>query len=381
MAITRTALSETDVRSLLRGATEDERAAAAHKLCRRMDGGLDEHEWEAAAEVLRLMAADAAELVRRALAVTLKNSPVLPRDVAMRLAKDVETIALPVITHSPVFSDDDLVEIVRVASGSKQLAVARRTRISDVVTAALVEHGSEEVVKVACANDNCEFSEATLAAAVARFAHSEAVVASIAYRKVLPIPIGEKLVNLVSEQVRQHLVDHHAICAETALHIAVGACERVAVDLVDQAERATDMRAFVAHLKAQERLTPSLLLRGVARGNMSFFEWALAELSQVPHHRTWLMVHDAGPLGLRAIYERAGLPRRLFPAFRVAVDTHHGLLAEGEQGDVERFQERMLQRFLTRPHSAAREDVEYLIERLDQLGRDTDQPEMMKGAA
>src|SRR3954471_24827938 len=112
MAITRSALSEIDIRILLRGATEDERAAAAHKLCRRMDAGLDEHEQQAAAEVLRLMAADAAELVRRALAVTLKNSPVLPRDVAMKLATDADTIALPLISHSPVFSDEDLVEIV-----------------------------------------------------------------------------------------------------------------------------------------------------------------------------------------------------------------------------------------------------------------------------
>lgn len=379
MAITRTALSETDIRTLLRGATEDERAAAAHKLCRRIDAGLQEYELDAAAEVLRLMAADAAELVRRALAVTLRNSAVLPRDVAMTLARDVETIALPVITHSPVFADEDLVELVRGASSARQLAVARRHRIADRVAAALVDHGTEEVVKAACGNDGCEFSETTLAAAVARFAYSEGVVASIAYRKVLPLPIGERLVNLVSGPVRQHLVDHHAISAETALNVALGTRERITVDLVDQAERASDMRAFVAHLRAQERLTPSLLLRGLARGNMSLFEWGLAELSAVPHHRTWLMVHDAGPLGLRAIYERADLPRRLFPAFRAAVDTYHGLLAEGAQRDLDRFQERMLQRFLTQPHSAAFEDLEYLLDRLDQIGRE--RPEMMKGAA
>ena len=44
MAITRAALTEADIRTLVRGATEDERAAAVHKLCRRMDAELTEEE-------------------------------------------------------------------------------------------------------------------------------------------------------------------------------------------------------------------------------------------------------------------------------------------------------------------------------------------------
>ena len=62
---------------------------------------------------------------------------------------------------------------------------------------------------------------------------------------------------------------------------------------------------------------------------MALFEHGMAELAGTPHHRTWLMIHDAGPLGLRAIYERAGLPPRLFPAFRAGVDTCRQLQAEG----------------------------------------------------
>jgi uncharacterized protein (DUF2336 family) len=100
---------------------------------------------------------------------------------------------------------------------------------------------------------------------------------------------------------------------------------------------------------------------------MTFFEWAVAELAGVPHHRTWLMIHDAGPLGLRAIYERAGLPARLYPAFRLAVDTFHSVEFDGSVHDKERFQEKMLQRFLTQPQPAGREDVDYLLEKMDRV--------------
>ncbi len=174
---------------------------------------------------------------------------------------------------------------------------------------------------------------------------------------------------MVGDQVRDHLVNHHALAPEIAVQIAVGARERATIDLVDQAGRTADVERFVVHLAANDRLTASLLLRALAHGHMTFFEWGVAELAKVPHHRTWLMIHDAGPLGLRAIYERAGLPVRLFPAFRAGVDTFHTVEFDGGSRDQQRFQERMLERFLTQATPAPKEDLDYLIEKLDRAAK------------
>jgi len=38
---------------------------------------------------------------------------------------------------------------------------------------------------------------------------------------------------------------------------------------------------------------------------------------------------------------------------------------DGGSKDQERFQERMLQRFMTQPEQASREDVDYLLARMD----------------
>jgi uncharacterized protein (DUF2336 family) len=370
MATTRVALTDEDIRTLVRGATPDERAVAAKKLCRTIDTAeLTDQDRVRAHEILRVMAGDAAELVRRALAVTLKNSLVLPRDVAIRLAKDVESVSLPILGSSPVFTDEDLAEIVRLGGPVRQVVIAKRPRVSQVVTKAIVEHGVERAVEAACANDNADFAEQTLQQVITRFETSERVLAAVAYRDALPVAVTEKLVDLVGDAVRDHLLNHHAISAELALDIVMGMKERATIDLVDQAGRSTDMRAFVGHLQKNERLTSSLLLRGLAHGHMSFLEWGLAELAGVPHHRTWLMIHDAGPLGLRAIYERAGLPARLYSAFRAGVDTYHSMEFDGGTRDLERFQAKMLQRFLTQPTAAAREDVDYLLDKMDQISQ------------
>lgn len=369
MTTTRAALTDEDIRTLVKGATPDVRAAAAHKICRTIDrGSMSDEDRRRASEILRVMAADAAEMVRRAMALTLKDSKVLPRDVALRLAKDVDSVSLPILSFSPVFTDDDLAEIVRLGGPVQQVAIAKRPVLSQKVTGAIVEHGGERAVEVACANDNAEFSERSLQKAIDRFEKSERVLAAVAYRHVLPMSVTERLIDMVGDQVLDHLLSHHPISPETALQIALGAKERATIDLVDQAGRTADVKAFVIHLNKNQRLTASLLLRGLVHGHMAFFEWGVAELAGVPHHRTWLMIHDAGPLGLRAIYERAGLPARLFPAFRAAVDTFHS--SEFEDGDHAQFQERMIQRFLTQQTPAGREDMDYLLDKMDRLSRE-----------
>ena len=77
------------------------------------------------------------------------------------------------------------------------------------------------------------------------------------------------------------------------------------------------------------------------------------------------MIHDSGPLGLKAVFDRSGLPTRLFPAFRAAVDVYHQIERDGFAFDRDGFRERMIERALTLFQSIPREDLDYLLEKLD----------------
>ncbi|SDQ29181.1 DUF2336 domain-containing protein [Brevundimonas sp. 374] len=367
MTAFRARLTEVDIRRLIKATDDDERAEAAHKLCRNMERAeLNEDDRAAAQKILRLLANDAAELVRRAMAVTLKASDLIPNDVARKLAGDLDSIALPIIASSPAFSDEDLIEIVRAGSVVRQVAVAGRARVSRDVATVLAAEGCEQSVRTLAANDNADLSEGALATVVGRFAEAPEVLAAVAYRQVLPLHVTERLIQLASEAVREHLISHHAVAPETAIRLAQYSRERMTVDLVDQASASADLAAFMAQLNARRVLNASLLLRGLARGQMAMFEYGLAELANTPHHRAWLMVHDAGPLGLKAIYDRAGLPPRLFQAFRAGVDTWRALAAEGIDTSSAYFRDQMLERFLTQRPAVLRDDLAYLMERLDQ---------------
>lgn len=367
MTAFRARLTEVDIRRLIKATDDDERAAAAHKLCRNMERTeLDADDRAAAQKILRLLANDAAELVRRAMAVTLKASDLIPNDVARKLAGDLDSIALPIIASSPAFSDEDLIEIVRAGSAVRQVAVAGRSRVSRDVATVLAEEGCEQAVRTVAANDNADLSQGALSTLVDRFAEAQEVLTAVAYRQVLPLEVTERLIQLASDAVREHLISRHAVAPETAIRLSQYARERVTVDLVDQAAASTDLASFMTQLNARRVLNASLLLRGLARGQMAMLEHGLAELANTPHHRAWLMVHDAGPLGLKAIYDRAGLPPRLFQAFRAGVDTWRALAAEGIDTSSAYFRDQMLERFLTQRPNVLRDDLAYLMERLDQ---------------
>lgn len=366
MTAYRARLTESDIRRLIKSDAEDDRAAAAHKLCRSIDRmQMDEADRAAAQKILGVLANDAAELVRRALAVTLKGSDLMPREVARRLVADVDSVALPIIASSPAFTDDDLIEIIRAGSAVRQNAVASRGRVPRDVATVLAAEGCRSAVQILAANDNADLSESALGVVIDRFGQASEVVSAIAYRQVLPLSVTERLVALASDAVREHLVTRHAVAPETAIQFAQFTRERATIDLVDQARVSNDLPAFVAGLNARKVLNASLLLRALARGQMALFEHALAELAGTPHHRAWLMVHDAGPLGLKSIYDRAGLPPRLFQAFRAGVDTWRALQAEGGDTASDAFRQRMLERFLSQRPNASRDDLSYLMERLD----------------
>ena len=362
-------LTDTDIRTLIKGPTEEDRAQAAHKICRSIDEAELTPEERAHAEgIMAIMAQDAAVLVRRSLAVALKNSPKLPREIANKLAADVESIALPVILNSPALTDSDLVQILRASPPAKQVAVASREKLSVTVTGAISTYAVAEAVERALANDNATFDANGLNVALDRFAGVSAITTAMVHRNELPVAITEKLVTIVAGELFDHLVNNHELPPQIAIDLAMGARERATIDIVEQAAKQKDLGRFVQQLNLNGRLTPSLLMRGLCLGHVDFVEHAMAELAGMAHQRMWMLVHDGGQGGLKAAFDHAGLPPRLYASFRAALDVYHSIEREGGVEDRATFRRRMLERTLTLFQSIPKDDLDYLLEKLDVSG-------------
>ncbi len=359
-------LTEQDIERLMRGETPEQRASVAHRVCRRIAlDVLSDREKAFAEEIMAILADDAADLVRRTLAVTLRNSPILPREIALKLARDIEAVAIPVLQDSPVFTDEDLIELVLAVTAAKQAAIANRDLLSITLTEVISEHGAVEAVRVMSRNEGAEYSDKAYDDTLRRFGSDEVVQAGLIKRDFIPTHIAEKMVSMVSGQMFDMLVNKHELPAQMAIDLAGSARERATIDLVEQAGRTQDLPRFVSQLNLNGRLGHSLIMRALCCGQMPFVEHALAELSGVGHQRVWLMIHDAGPLGLQAVFDRAGLPRKMLPAFRAAVNVFHETTHDGGSNDRARFRARMIERVLTQFQAIPKDDLEYLLDKLD----------------
>lgn len=362
-----TPLSQQDVELLLKNPTEDSRVSLASKLAATLEQpSLSADERQLADEILRLMAHDAAIRVREALAANLRTSPFLPRDVALALAQDVDAVAVPVLESSEVLTDEDLLRIVREAGEAKQTAMARRPVVGPDLADALVDVGSEKVASTLVGNVGAQLRTDTLGTLAERYADSEGVMSALVSRQALPVTIAERLVARMSDQLRSYFASRGDLNEQVASELLLRTQERATASLSDRLDVDT-VEKLVAQLADNQRLTPSLILRALAMGDLLFFEAATARLAGIPLRNARILIHDGGELGLKSLYEKAGLPGPLFSPFRVAVRVVASADLRDRDYDRETFSRTMLERILSDCDDLGEEDADWLLRRLYDL--------------
>ena len=129
---------------LCRDSDDDVRYGLAEKIGRLMPG-LSPSELDKVHEVTHLvleqLAHDQAVRVRRILSETLQDIAQAPPDIIKRLARDVElVVCAPVLAHSPLLTDEDLLEIIASAPVKGALsAISKRSGLSEDLSDAIIK--------------------------------------------------------------------------------------------------------------------------------------------------------------------------------------------------------------------------------------------------
>jgi uncharacterized protein (DUF2336 family) len=344
----------------VRTAEATERAEASSALARAyLYSDLSDDDRAAAEGAMILLLDDRSPLVRYALADALGASADAPAAVVHALINDQPDIATIVLERSPLLIDSDLVDAVAVGSAPTQCAIAGRELLPRAVSAAIAEVGSAEACLTLIENTSADIAEFSLARIVQRFGHLAAIREPLLARDHLPAAIRHTLVIKLSETLAGFVVARNWMEEGKAQRIAQEACEKATVILAAGSGN-EDASPLISHLCETGQLTAGLVLRSLLCGNIDFFEQALAELAELPPARVGALLHDRRGAGFRAVYERAGLPGSVYPAFRAAIDAMHddGL---AEPGGAARLKRRMVERVLTNCAGLPPGDVEPLM--------------------
>lgn len=360
-------LTIADVERLLSDPSEDARAAVAAKVARQFsEVELAPRERELAREILGYLVHDVAVSVREALARCLDDNPAAPRDIVLKLARDIDRVALPVLERSPVLTDEDLVGLVYYGSPAKQCAIAGRPDVAAPVSEAIAHRGDRTAVLRLVHNAGAIINEAAATMLVNRYADDADVSVPLVQRGEMPALLVERLIAMVSEQLREYLVEQHEMDHRVAATLEEQTRERTTADAISRMSN-DDMRALVAQLSENGRLTATLILRIACTGEMRFVEAAFANLTDVPDERIWRLIHDVGALGFRAVYARAGMPEALYPAFRRVLDTYHAVRSSDGTLDLDLFRFHVLEGLRETFEEIEAPDLDGMIDKLARL--------------
>lgn len=365
-------LSKSDVARLMADPSPDARAETAAKVATKFEQReLSEAERRIAEDIFRMLVEDAEVRVREALSANLKASPDVPHEVAVALAKDVDSVALPMLKFSEVLTDEDLISIVKEHGSAKQIAIAQREKVSAGVADALIDTGNEAAVARLVSNQGADLSDQALDRVLTSYGENEAISDSLARRPNLPPALSERLVNAITERLESVLSAKNELPGDAISNLLLQTRERATVSLLSGGSDSADLERLIEQMHVSGRLTSSVILRALSMGDLTFFEMALARLARVPVQNARILIHDQGALGFKSLFERAGLPEKLFPAFRAGVDVLSETDYDGGPNDRERYMTRVVERMLTQfadsDDQVSDDDIEYLMHKLTQL--------------
>jgi uncharacterized protein (DUF2336 family) len=333
--------------SWVRTASAGERAEATRSLARAwLISDLTAEDRAAAEGALLMLLDDASPLVRQAMAEVFARSTEAPAAIVQALSLDQPSVALPVLEHSPLLIDADLVDIVATGDGEMQCAIARRVGLPASVCAAIAEVGSAAAALELIENPYAELAPFSWDRIVERHGHLAAIRESMLQLDDLPAATRAALVTKLSETLAQFVVARNWLSPDRAGRITSEARDRSTINIAARS-RGEDLRGLVRHLRLTGQLNAGLILRAMLSGNLELFEAALAELSELPLARVSALLHDRSSASLNALLRRAELPESTYAAFRIALEVWHETGFVDTIGGAARLRRRMVERVLT----------------------------------
>ena len=300
--------------------SDDVRIALAERLPALLDRRFPDSDRSIRSVVatLRLLVRDTFPDVRRALANVLREMSDVPPDIIRTLAHDrIEQIAVPIIELSPVLTDADLMEIVRTSPFTRAMrAVARRPRLSEIVSDALVRTGDSGVIESLLRNPSAQIREETLDLIADMAPSQPRWHRPLTRRPGLSPEIMKKIVAFVAGEILNELVQRTDLDPNTLALVRQTALERLntkaeaAPDPLAAATAASALRLAQFRAEALQlsgRLTRSVILDAVVRGPSALSIAMLAVQGRLPVSSVATAVRRGQPRALLAVAWAADL--------------------------------------------------------------------------
>ena len=260
--------------------------------------------------ILETLARDEAVKIRRVLAESLKGAKGVPVSVVEQLARDRdEAVCVPVLGHSPLLSDEFLVEIIESGPVRAALhAISGRRALGADVTDAVVATDDTDVITTLLSNKSAQIREETLDKLIDNASDRDEWHAPLVARPSLSARAGAALTRFVTDALLETLKARKDLDPSVTDAIDEGVRRRL-VDTGGEDEESAAEK--VARLYAEKRLTESDVKAALLRGDRQFVIEAVAVLGETDVAAVRKAFSLASAKGVAAMSWKAGLSAEL----------------------------------------------------------------------
>ncbi len=363
------ALTSQDVIKLSKNFTADNKIITAQKISAYYNGNsLTDEGMKIAEDIFRIMVHDVEIKVRAVLSESLKRARNIPQDIVEAIINDHDSVAIPFIKWYEDFSKEDLLQILEFQSINKQKAVAERENLTEDISQYIVERCPEEVINTLIQNPTANIKEQSYFSIINKYHDSNTIKESLISRPELPITVIEKIVNYLSQELKRRLIITHKLPTDIASDLIEQVKEKTTLKISEEYSSDKQIEELVHQLYTNNRLTPSLVVRSICLGDLTFFEYALVYLSNTPITEVRKILFNSSlDFMIRNLLRKAYIPKSMFPAVFSALKVIQEIRFDVKDNDRNAFSHRVIERILSFGNAAEEfkeEDINYLISKI-----------------
>lgn len=158
-------------------------------------------------DVIAAVVKDMESVVRAELSDKLADTAAPIGKTLKRFAMDDNIdVARPVLERSTSLSEEDLIEVVASKTQEHMMAITRRDTVSEKVSGALVDRGSDAVVASLLDNSGAEIGREAMEKVTDRAVKSEVLQKSFVNREAVPLDLLNELTMVVQKDLRNEIL-------------------------------------------------------------------------------------------------------------------------------------------------------------------------------
>lgn len=283
------------------------------------EGRLSEHERALMSDILGKLITQVEKDVRKELSETLARSQVDLPDVVSMLANDEIEIARPLLEHSKLLQDPDLIEIVRMRTDEHRIAITMREELSEQLSDALVEYGDEDVVENLLNNHDAQLSKRAMEYLVMESRRVDRFQEPLVQRSDLPGDLAYRMYWWVSAALRKKIISDYDVDPMMLEDTVKRAAQAVMTEMGEQSNAYVKAQKLVRRMHENGELTSAFLTSAFKQQRVAVFVAGLAQLSHVDFQTAWRIFSDKGGESFAVLCRAIDMDRSAFTSMYLLI--------------------------------------------------------------